>query len=64
MVTLAVPPCIGDINDNGTVNSADLGFLIAAWGTNDAGADLNGDGLVDSEDLGLILSNWGSCPGV
>ena len=62
-VTLAVPPCVGDLNDNGVVNSADLGFLIAAWGTADTNADLNEDGLVDSEDLGLMLSNWGPCPG-
>ena len=62
-VTLAVPPCVGDLNDNGVVNSADLGFLIAGWGSGDRDADLNGDGVVDSEDLGLMLSNWGSCPG-
>ena len=62
-VTLATPPCVGDLNDNEEVNSADLGFLIAAWGQEGGNADLNDDGLVDSEDLGIMLSNWGACPG-
>ena len=61
-VTLATPPCVGDLNHNGIVNSADLGFLIAGWGEGAHDADLNSDGVVDSEDLGIMLSNWGSCP--
>ena len=61
-VTLATPPCVGDLNHNGTVNSADLGFLIAGWGEGDHDADLNKDGVVDSGDLGIMLGNWGSCP--
>ena len=61
-VTLATPPCVGDLNGNGMVNSTDLGFLISGWGEGDHEADLNEDGVVDSEDLGIMLSNWGSCP--
>jgi hypothetical protein len=43
------------------VDSADLGLLIAAWGTCGKGAcpaDLNGDGVVNSADLGLLIANW------
>ena len=55
------PSCPADINGSGAVDSADLGLLIAAWGTPNAGADLNGDGSVDSADLGLLIADWGSC---
>ncbi len=41
----AVLPCLGDLNDDGLINSADL----------------NGDGVVDSTDLGLMLGLWGPC---
>lgn len=62
-VTLATPPCVADLNDNGEVNAADLGFLVAAWGQTGHQADLDGSGLVDSSDLGILLSLWGPCPG-
>lgn len=49
----------GDLNADGAVNGADLGLLLAAWGTCPAcPADLTGDGLVDGADLGLLLANW------
>lgn len=47
----------GDLNQDGSVDSADIGLLIAAWAT--ANADLNGDGTTDSADLGILISNWG-----
>ncbi len=57
------PPCIGDLNDDGQVNGADLGFIIAAWGPcGDCNADLDGNGLVDGGDLGLMIAGWGLCP--
>jgi uncharacterized protein (DUF2141 family) len=46
----------GDLNGDGIVNAADLGLLIAAWGT--AGADLNGDGTTNAADLGLLIAAW------
>lgn len=49
----------GDITGDGTVDGADLGLLLLAWGTNDVLADLNEDGLVDGADVGLLLSVWG-----
>lgn len=46
----------GDLTGDGIVNAADLGLLIAAWGT--VGADLNLDGNTDSADLGLLVAAW------
>lgn len=52
---------VGDINQDGQVNGADLGELLASWGGPCAGcaADLNNDGAVDGADLGILLANWG-----
>jgi hypothetical protein len=57
---VSAPACPADINDDGMVDSGDLGTLLSAWGT--AKADLDGDGATDSTDLGILLSGWGSCP--
>ncbi|MCH2160233.1 MAG: right-handed parallel beta-helix repeat-containing protein [Phycisphaerales bacterium] len=57
--------CPGDITENGEVNAADLGILLALWGTNgenNPGADINQDGIVNAADLGLLLGFWGGCP--
>ncbi len=48
----------GDLNGDGIVDGADLGLLLAAWGSGDPVADLSGDGTVDGADLGLLLSAW------
>ena len=50
----------GDLNGDAMVNGADLGLMLAAWGTcsGDCPADLNGNGVVDGADLGLMLSAW------
>jgi hypothetical protein len=52
--------CLGDLNGNGTVDGADLGALLSAWGTDGPG-DLNADGVVNGADLGSLLSAWGPC---
>jgi hypothetical protein len=46
---LLVPsvPSVADLNDDGTVDSADRGLFDAAWEQ----ADVNGDGIVDGDDL-------------
>ncbi|MFO0872983.1 MAG: hypothetical protein U0575_03305 [Phycisphaerales bacterium] len=46
-----------DLNNDGVVDGADLGLLLAAWGTTGPG-DLNGDGVVDGADLGELLAWW------
>ena len=50
------PPNPADLNRDGLVDAADLGLLIAAWGT--AKADLNGDGTTNSADIGILLVAW------
>ena len=55
-------PCPEDLNGDEIVNGADLGLLLAAWGTDQYDVDGNGDGISGS-DLGLILAAWGKCAG-
>jgi hypothetical protein len=50
------PPNPADLNGDGLVDAADLGLMIAAWGT--AKADLNGDGTTNSADIGILLIAW------
>ena len=49
----------GDINGDCQVNGADLGAMLAAWGSDDPDADINNDGTVNGGDLGTLLANWG-----
>ena len=54
--------CPGDFNDDGVVNGADFGAILAAWGPcPGCPEDLNGDGSVGGADVGLLLSVWGPC---
>jgi alpha-tubulin suppressor-like RCC1 family protein len=55
--------CAPDLNGDGTVNGADLGALLGAWGPASTGAavDLNADGVVNGADLGALLGAWGPC---
>jgi len=55
------PGLVADLNNDGQVDGADLGVLLARWGT-DGSADLDGNGDVDGADLGLLLGAWGGCP--
>ena len=56
----AVSGNLADVNGDGIVNGADLGALLAAWGTvaRFHGADLNQDQSVGGADLGVLLSAW------
>ncbi|MCH2161187.1 MAG: hypothetical protein MK085_04855 [Phycisphaerales bacterium] len=58
------PACDGDFNDDGIVDGADFGTVLAAWGPcpSPCPQDLDGSGEVDGADLGLMLSYWGPCP--
>jgi hypothetical protein len=53
--------CPGDLDGNGVVNTADLLYLLAAWGDNPEG-DVDGDGDTDTADLLILLAAWGECP--
>jgi len=50
----------GDLNGDGIVDTADLGVLIALFGSTDNAADINGDCTVDTADLGVLIANFGS----
>ncbi|MEC8320753.1 MAG: hypothetical protein VX012_05040, partial [Planctomycetota bacterium] len=50
---------LGDLNGDCQINGADLGGLLAAWGSDDPAADINDDGVVNGGDLGFLLANWG-----
>ena len=56
-----IPP---DLDGNATVDGADLGLLIGAWGPCPSGglciADIDNNGTVDGADLGLLISAWGT----
>ena len=56
------PVCPGDFNDDGVVNGADFGAILAAWGPcSDCPEDLDGSGEVGGADVGLLLAVWGPC---
>ena len=56
-------PCPGDINNDQNIDGADMGLMIASWGScPDCPADLNGDGQVNGADVGQFLASWGPCP--
>jgi hypothetical protein len=58
-----VAPVPGDLNADGSIGTADLLVLLAAWGPASAppqlAADLNGDGVVSTPDLLALLTEWG-----
>ena len=54
--------CPADLNDNGSVDGADLTVVLGDWGLTDSPADLNGDGFVGGADLTIVLAAWGGCP--
>ena len=60
-----VPPLVGDINQDKTVDVLDLLALAATWGKSTGGvgfdpqSDLNGDGTIDVVDLLILADNWG-----
>lgn len=55
---LHLPAPIIDLDGDGKVGGADLGLLLAAWGSSDPAADLDHDGVVAGGDLGLLLAAW------
>ena len=55
------PPSPGDLNNDGRVDGADLGLMLAGWGTcgTPCPADLDANGVVNGADIGILLGNWG-----
>lgn len=52
--------CPADLNDDGTVDAADLAILLGAWATAGPG-DFTGNGTVDAADLAVLLGAFGPC---
>ena len=48
-----------DLDGNGSVDSSDLGMMIANFGSDEAAYDLNNDGVNDQSDLDILLASWG-----
>lgn len=59
VVCAPVTPCPADLNEDGTVDGADLSAVLNFWGTNQA--DIDGDGTTDGADLAALLNAWGPC---
>jgi hypothetical protein len=61
-LVMAVPgdACPADFDGDGDVDTADLLYLLGAWGTPDG--DIDGDGDTDTADLLALLAAWGECP--
>ncbi len=55
--------CDADLNNDGIVNTLDLGAFRKVFGSNDADADFNGDGIVNTLDLGRMRNLFGKVPG-
>ena len=57
--------CVGDVNDDGTVNVVDLLALLGAWGEcppdEFCHADFDYSGAVGAADLLMLLGAWGPC---
>ncbi|MFG0294116.1 MAG: hypothetical protein ACF8MJ_13325 [Phycisphaerales bacterium JB050] len=53
--------CLGDANDSGSVDLADLNLVLANFGTMSDTGDVTGDGVVNLADLNLVLANFGEC---
>lgn len=54
------PACPADLNNDGTVDAADLAQLLSAWGGTGSG-DIDGDGAIGASDLAAMLNAWGAC---
>ena len=61
-ISHAVADCPADLDGDGRVDSADMGIVLASWGSDSSIADLDGDGEVTGADLATILGYWGDCP--
>jgi len=55
--------CIGDFNNDGGFDGADVSAFFAAWEAGAAAADTNADGGVDGQDAEVFFTRWegGQC---
>ena len=64
LIDLAIPICLGDLDDDGNVGLADLAQLLSNYGTTSGATytdgDLDADGDVDLADLADLLAVYGT----
>jgi len=51
-------PSLGDINEDGLVDSVDMQLLLSAWGSHSGPEDINGDSWVNSLDAAVVIKDW------
>lgn len=51
---------LGDLNGDGVIDTADLGMLIQAFGSDEPVADLDNNAIVDTADLSILIGAFGS----
>lgn len=63
LMVFATAPSPFDLNGDGVLDGADVGVLLARWGSCDlpCSADFTGDDIVDGADLGALLGAWPAC---
>jgi hypothetical protein len=55
--------CAGDLNNDRSINGADLGSMLNQWGPcAGCNADLDRNGIVEGGDMAVLLGGWGACP--
>ncbi|MEM8836314.1 MAG: FG-GAP-like repeat-containing protein, partial [Planctomycetota bacterium] len=62
--SIAVQPCPGDVDGDGSTGTADITFVVSNLGAGSPGAqgtpgDANGDGVTDVSDITFVVSNLG-----
>lgn len=63
LIIVSVDPSSADLNDDGSIDAADLAILLGSWGPcpdppTTCPADLDGDGIVGAADLAILLGAW------
>jgi len=53
-----VPPCIGDFNQDGGVDGADVEAFFVVWESGEPAGDVNQDGGIDGGDVEFFFVRW------
>ncbi|MCP3905018.1 MAG: hypothetical protein GY715_15450 [Planctomycetes bacterium] len=64
-ITLNIRSCIEDLNNNGSVDFADILVIIGSWGPcppSTCAGDLDFNGDVGFSDILVVIGHWGPCP--
>lgn len=56
--TITIPGLPADLDSDNIVDSYDLAWLLATWGSTSGAGDINGDLIVDGDDLAILLARW------